>query len=122
MEGRRHGPKYAQFICEPGKPASIVLAQELAGFRIDPMHPLTSRADYRLKNVTLVAVALVCPCTFKPVCGQRKMKRGMSYRYSVCWGSAPQSSVEPNDHHHGDRRHTKNCYLRCCTRKNVVIV
>ncbi len=35
---------------------SIVLAQELAGFRIDPMHPLTSRAEDSLKSVILVAV------------------------------------------------------------------
>jgi hypothetical protein len=25
--------------------------------------------------------ASVCPCTFKPVCGQRNIKVGISYRY-----------------------------------------
>ena len=40
--------------CE--KPTSIILAQEFAGFRIDPMYPLTSRANDCLKRAPPVAV------------------------------------------------------------------
>ena len=91
------------------------------------MHPLTSRADDRLKSVTLVAVAFSVSLHIEA--GMRAAKNEKRHELSL-FGLldldkerlSPQSSVEPNDNHHGDRRHTKNCYLRCCTRKNVVIV
>jgi hypothetical protein len=47
------------------KSTSIILAQEIAGFRIDPMYPLTRRTDDCLKSMDVIAITFSVPLHIK---------------------------------------------------------
>ena len=54
------------------RPAPLqFLAQKLAGFRIDPIHPLTSRADDCFKSVIAAAVVFSVPLHIQVGSGRR---------------------------------------------------